>query len=326
MVLNARIQAVSGEMKHAAHYLSDIDRIIRRYGVPKAQKSRKVKMLHSVYFYLRILTEGAHTYEQGPEQDSDAGERLDMDPPHQEITWNAFLEESSHTHNTLNLNFMQNLAPVKTTFERIYSLPESLAKLIFDTTQLARTIDWLRDRRPVHTDHDVLSEKVKKLENSICEWEHHYRESTQFPEPAGTRLPQKELFPYHLTQAMYAALIIYFYRSIRDMNAIALQPYVQQTIHHLLEYDKHKKKHQDRSSDICWPAFVAGCEATDTQSRQQITDWLKKSTHSSGMLMFKVALEALQKVWAARSLPGNQNRSWGSILSESSDLKVLVLS
>jgi hypothetical protein len=44
------------------------------------------------------------------------------------------------------------------------------------------------------------------------------------------------------------------------------------------------------------------------------------------MLMLKVALEALEKVWAAESGPGNQDRSWSSILSESTDMRVLVLS
>ncbi|KAL2849453.1 fungal-specific transcription factor domain-containing protein [Aspergillus pseudoustus] len=320
------ICAVSGEMKHAAHYLSDIDRVIRHYGVPKARKSRKVKMLHSIYLYLRILTEGAHIYDQGLAKDLDEAGRSDTNAFSQFTTWNILLEESSHTHNTLNLNFMQNLTPMKTTFERIYSLPESLFKLMFETAQLGREIDKLRHQRLAHVDHELVLEKAKNLENSICEWEYHYTESTQLPDPTGTPLPRKELFPYHLMQAMYTALIIYFYRSIRDMNAIALQPYVRQTIYHLLEYDKHKEKHQDRSSDICWPAFIAGCEATSTQSRQQITDWLKKSTLASGMLMFKVALEALQKVWAARSLPGNQNRFWSSILGESSDMRVLVLS
>ncbi|KAJ0416827.1 fungal-specific transcription factor domain-containing protein [Aspergillus carlsbadensis] len=320
------ICAVSGEMKNAAHYLSDIEQIIMQYGIPKVRKSRKVKMLHSIYLYLRILTKGAHTYDRCLGSTLDDGVDPDAGPSFQEKTWDILLEESSHMHDTLNLDFMQNLAPMKTTFERIYSLPESLFKLIFETTQLSSKIEKLRHLRPAYTDHDALSEDVKKLENRICQWECNYRESTQFPEAAGTQSPRKELFPYHLMQAIYTALIIYFYRAIRDMNPIALQPYVQQTIYHLLEYDKHKEKRKDRSSDICWPAFIAGCEATSLQFRQQISDWLRKSTNSSGMRMFKVALEALEKVWAARSLPGNQDRSWGSILSESTNMRVLVLS
>jgi hypothetical protein len=263
-------------MKIAAHYLSVIERIITRYGIPKVRKSRKVKMLHSIYLYLRILTRGAHIYDQSLASDPDESANPGARPSSQETTWDVLLEESSHTTDTLNLSFMQNLAPVKTTFEQIYSLPESLFKLIFETTQLSSKIDKLRHQRPAHTDHDALSENVKTLENRICQWEYNYRESTQLPDPAGTQLPQKELFPYHLMHAIYTALIIYFYRAVRDVNPIALQHYVQQTIYHLRQYDKHKEERKDRSSDICWPAFIAGCEATSLHFRQQISDWLRK--------------------------------------------------
>ncbi|KAL2801262.1 fungal-specific transcription factor domain-containing protein [Aspergillus keveii] len=257
------ICAVSGEMKNAAHYLSDIEQIITRYGVPKVRKSRKVKMLHSIYLYLRILTKGAHNFDRSLASDSDDSANPDARPSSQETTWDVLLEESSHTHDTLNLNFMQNLAPVKTTFEQIYSLPESLFKLIFETTQLSSNIHKLRHQRPAHTDYDALSENVKKLENRICQWEYNYMESTQFPDPAGTQSPQRELFPYHLMQAIYTALIIYFYRAVRDMNPIALQPYVQQTIYHLLEMRGNQSAVQtanlglvEEINELQWDAHV----------------------------------------------------------------------
>jgi hypothetical protein len=225
----------------------------------------------------------------------------------------------------MNLDIMQCLAPPKSTFEEIYSIPDSLFKLILETTQLAKEVEQLCHRRAKKTDYDEFAEKVKEHENRICEWDYYYKGTTYPADPIGTP-PLKERFPYHLTQAIYTALVIYFYRSVRDVNVITLQPYVQQTIYHLTEYDKHKERHKDRSSDICWSAFIAGCEATTPQSKQQITDWLEKSTNSNGILMFRVALRAIQKVWAARATPGNQNISWSVVLRESSDMRVLVLS
>ncbi|RDW72306.1 Zn(II)2Cys6 transcription factor [Aspergillus mulundensis] len=321
------ICAVSGEMKNAAHYLRDIEQIITLYGIPKLQKSRKVQMLHSIYVYLRVLTEGTQVQNQSLR--FEASESLDPDieswSGSNQTTWENLLQELSSTYDTLKPDVMQCLAPPKSTFEEIYSIPDSLFKLILETTQLAKQVERLRLKRPKNMDYDVFAERVKELENRICEWDYYYKETTYPADPIGT-LPLKERFPYHLTQAIYTALMIYFYRSVRDVNVITLQPYVQQTIYHLTEYDKHKERHKDRSSDICWPAFVAGCEATTSQSRQQIAEWLEKSTNSNGMLMFRVALKAMQKVWAARATPGKQNLSWSVVLSESSDMRVLVLS
>ncbi|KAL4906689.1 fungal-specific transcription factor domain-containing protein [Aspergillus multicolor] len=321
------ICTVSGEMKNAAHYLRDIEQIITFYGIPKVQTSRKVRMLHSIYVYLRALTEGTQVHspalrlETNESLEADVGSWSGSNP----TTWEILLQELSSTYDALSLDVMQCLAPPKSTFEEIYSIPDSLFKLILETTQLAKQVEQLRQKRPKNTDYDTFANKAKELENRICEWDYYYKETTYPADPIGTP-PLKERFPYHLTQAIYTALIIYFYRSVRDVNVITLQPYVQQTIYHLTEYDKHKERHKDRSSDICWPAFVAGCEAATSQSRQQIAEWLEKSTNTNGILMFRVALKAIQKVWAARATPGKQNLSWSVVLGESSDMRVLVLS
>ncbi|KAL4952323.1 fungal-specific transcription factor domain-containing protein [Aspergillus filifer] len=321
------ICAVSGEMQNAAHYLSDVEQIITLYGIPKVQKSRKVKMLHSIYVYLRVLTEGTRIHHLNLNNSSrnhiPISANSYFDP--ESTTWEILMGELIETYDTLDLDFMRCLAPPKSTFEQIYSIPDSLFKLLLDTTQMATEVERLGHRRRRSMDHDTFSDWVKELENRICDWDDYYNQTTYPGDPIGTP-PLKERFPYHLTQAIYNALMIYFYRAIRDVNVITLQPYVQQTIHHLREYDKHKERHKDRSSDICWPAFIAGCEATTSQSRQQISEWLEKSTRSNGVLMFQVALKAIQKVWATRMLPGKQNLSWNSILRESSEMRVLVLS
>ncbi|KAL5003719.1 fungal-specific transcription factor domain-containing protein [Aspergillus recurvatus] len=299
------ICTVSGETRNAAHYLRDIEQIITLYGVPKVQKSRKVQMLHSIYVYLLVLTEGTQVHKQGLCPDASENYEADAEPwsSSNHTTWDLLLRELFSTYGTLNLDVMQCLAPPKSTFEEIYSIPDSLFKLILETTQLAKEVERLRHRRAKSMDHDRFAEKVKEHENRICEWNYYYKETTYPADPISTP-PLKERFPYHLTQAIYTALIIYFYRS----------------------YEKHKERHKDRSSDICWPAIIAGCEATTPQSRQLITDWSEKSTSSNGILMFRVALRAIQKVWTARSSPGNQNISWSVVLSESSDMSVLVLS
>ncbi|GKZ66596.1 hypothetical protein AnigIFM60653_002815 [Aspergillus niger] len=111
-------------------------------------------------------------------------------------------------------------------------------------------------------------------------------------------------------------LIIYFYRC----------PYVQQTIHHLSEFDKQKPIAGDRSSNTCWPGFVAACKAIEPQTRQAFIRWLERSGEGTGIRMFNVALEAVRRVWHVRGLPGMQSIPWTRILGRSDELRVLVLS
>jgi arginine metabolism regulation protein II len=96
-----------------------------------------------------------------------------------------------------------------------------VVKLILETTQLAKEVEQLCHRRAKKTNYDEFAERVKEHENKICEWDQFYKATTYPADPIGTP-PLKERFPNHLTQAVYTALIIYFYRSVRDVNVITL--------------------------------------------------------------------------------------------------------
>ncbi|KAK2798185.1 hypothetical protein FQN51_007871 [Onygenales sp. PD_10] len=314
---------VSGETKNAARYLRDIEQVIVLHGIPNTKCSRKARMLHSIYLYLVIFTEGSVLPDRNLSMD--LTEELSDDPniscDRRLLACDKLLRQPPLNHGALNLDFMQSLATPTTIFEQIYSIPESLFKLIFRTTQLAREVEILRKnhQRAVYTDHDAFAVRIKSLEDGICAWKHPDHPHN----PANP--PQGERFPYHLVQAIYATLMINFYSAVRDVNNLVLQPYVQETVHHLIEYNKQKEQYQDRSADVCWPLFIAGCEAAKPKTRQQICEWLENTAKSTGMRMFSVADEAIRKVWATRSLPGKQNLSRSSILGEFTDLRVLVL-
>ncbi|KAK2787483.1 hypothetical protein FQN52_007201 [Onygenales sp. PD_12] len=284
---------------------------------------RKARMLHSIYLYLVIFTEGSVLPEGNLSMD--LTEELSDDPniscDRRLLACDKLLRQPPLNHGVLDLDFVRSLAAPTTVFEQIYSIPESLFKLIFRTTQLAREVEILRKnhQRAVYTDHDAFAVRIKSLEDGICAWKHPDHPHN----PANP--PQGERFPYHLVQAIYATLMINFYSAVRDVNNLVLQPYVQETVHHLIEYNKQKEQYQDRSADVCWPLFIAGCEAAKPKTRQQICEWLENTAKSTGMRMFSVADEAIRKVWATRSLPGKQNLSRSSILGEFTDLRVLVL-
>ncbi|PGH13224.1 hypothetical protein AJ79_03782 [Helicocarpus griseus UAMH5409] len=213
------ISVVSGEMGNAAHYLHDIEQVITLYGLTKARQSRKVKILHSIYLYLRVLTEGTILPDRNSSDKPMGRPQTDSDPESYRRlwTWDKLLQEPARTNDILNLDFMQSLVAPKSTFEQIYSIPASLFKLILETTHLAGQIERFRicHHRRMHTNHDEYAANVKKLESSICEWEYPGRPSCD-----NRQLPLGDNFPYHLVHAIYSALVIYFYRCVRDVNAM----------------------------------------------------------------------------------------------------------
>lgn len=310
-------------MRNAAHYLRDVGQYIRIYGMPKLFKSRKVQMLHSIYLYLCILTRCPDNQAQG--STTLGAQEFD----HQEFalscqrlpTWDTLVQSSPDDQLDDQTLAAEMLYFPKSVFEQIYSIPESLFKLIMQTTQLAGEVEKISSNGKMILDGDeVLASKIKHLENRICSW--------SYIDAAGMlpiHRPPKEQFPHHFVQAMYAALMVYFYRSVRDLHVAAVQPYVEQTIYHLTEFDKIKQKYNDGSSNTCWPGFISGCEATQIKTRNEIAAWMERSARDSGFRMFSVAHQAMQKVWDTRSASGNQNLSWNTILKESSDLRVLVL-
>jgi hypothetical protein len=313
---------VSGDMKNAAHYLRDVGQYIRIYGMPKLFKSRKVQMLHCIYLYLCILTRCPDTQAQGFAIISTDALNQDVVPPSQQLpTWDTLVHSSPDDQLNEQVLAAEMLYFPKSVFEQIYSIPESLFKMILQTTQLAGEVEKISSNDKLILGGDeVMANKIKDLENKICSWNYNDIVGMQ-----PIHRPLKEQFPHHFVQAMYAALMIYFYRSVRDLHIAAVQPYVEQTIYHLMEYDKVKITYNDGSSNTCWPGFIAGCEATHIKTRTEIAAWMERSADDSGFRMFSVALQAIQKVWDARSASGNQNLSWNSILKDYSELRVLVL-
>lgn len=315
-------------MKNAAYYLRDIEEIINTHGIRKVARSSKVRMLHSIYLYLCVLTERASIKELGPQNDHrEPSDLLVLSSTEQISTWNRLIGHSMSKSSSeiLDSKCIVDDTSQKSMFEEIYSVPQSLFNLILQTTHLSAVIERMQiAARPQTVDHEMVATRVKELESSICNWEYQANDGPTYI--GCTPLHHRERFPRHLIQAVHNALIVYFYRRVKDVNAKILQMHVQETIHHLVEYDKQKERLNDQSSNTCWPGFIAGCEAIDPKLREMFSEWLERCGQSTGIRMFTIALEALRKVWQAREVPGMQDAPWNQVLQQFSDFKVLVLS
>ncbi|EXJ76879.1 hypothetical protein A1O3_10524 [Capronia epimyces CBS 606.96] len=254
----------------------------------------------------------------------------------------------------------------KSIFEQIYSVPESLFLLISRATVLTQEVQRLKQEqaRSGHVDHDPFSVKVSQLETDICGWKNDI--DMPMPGPSqntartntahcsnchltisrpdaesesesgmnlnldqnqnGQRPPLCEALLYHFREALHAALLIYFYRCVRNVDTLFLQQFAEKTIEHLLRYAEYKRQSLDPSSNLCWPGFIAGCEAMDPKSRRRISAWFTAETAQTGIRMFEVAGQAVQQVWDARELANDRNLPWSQVLKESRTLDKLVLS
>ncbi|KAH8895571.1 hypothetical protein GQ53DRAFT_804380 [Thozetella sp. PMI_491] len=116
----------------------------------------------------------------------------------------------------------------------------------------------------------------------------------------------------HLISAMHQALLIFFYKRIRNLHPYALQPFVKGTISELVAFQRAKKDSGIMTPVPCWPGFIAGREAMDEQDRRRLREWFKQS--GSGWRSFDVVRDMLEQFWESGNLEtgtsGADNRTW----------------
>lgn len=229
-------------------------------------------------------------------------------------------------------------------FVEIYSLPESLFLLISRVTTLLHNVEDQKGFGSFLSDCDSNSSlfaEASQLELAICDWKNEcpdpekttvipYCDSCTTEPPGESYIEHAEAMAlmslvHHCREAMHCALLIYFYRCIRNVDTYMLQPYVSKTAEHLARYAQQKQEISDLSSNVCWPGFIAGCEAVDPEMRQRFSTWFSSETTIKGIRMFSIAGQAVQQVWEARDRTKNRNLPWSQVLRENSTLDQLVL-
>jgi arginine metabolism regulation protein II len=91
-------------------------------------------------------------------------------------------------------------------------------------------------------------------------------------------------------------------------------------------YTQAKSQCGDQSASICWPAFVAVCDALDPGLRQKFSHWFLHEAAQTGIKMFATVGAAMKQVWDARDRSRNRNLPWLEILQSDGILDQLMLS
>jgi len=201
-----------------------------------------------------------------------------------------------------------------TLYLQIYGVSERWLTLLSQTTRLANVVDTIRFSGKAKSIHlmNSLERRKERLENMICAFASttpaaQTSAQSNYLNEEGTT---SQLEPIEsMTRALNAALVIFFYRRIRNVNPWILQAYVDDVIQALQDFDAALSARKIEGPGTPWPAFIAGCEALTEARRAKFRQWIERGYGACGYAIFKTALETMIEVWKKRDGVAPDRRS-----------------
>lgn len=293
----------------------DAERLLRLRGLSKRRISKKARLLHHVYTWLRIVGESTfvlHDYslsyscleslgssrsntsvaasaEPNPRlddflrletQNSDSDLNID-EPKDRGVGYHDI-----HLHDSRSFS--------ETLYKQIYGIPETWLSLVSQTTRLANVIGTFRaarnaGRKVTLEAWEAIQRRAHRLENMICAFNLGRTRGGQ------TEL-QVTLRPHaYMLEALNGALMIFFYRRVREAHPAVLQGHVDSVIMALEACSASMD--QGSPTGTAWPAFIAGCEAITPSRREAFMRWLDNASSVCGYRSFATARDIMIKVW-----------------------------
>ena len=197
----------------------------------------------------------------------------------------------------------------KTMYLQIYGIPETWLSLVSQTTRLANVIDVIDATGTVvsRSLNASLQRKSSMLETMICSIASkngslHRRDPLE--NTAGIPSAHKSVNASEsMHRAMNSALVIFFYRRIRNVHPWILQPHVHEVVDGLKEFDHLVAQNAHYTCGTVgtfWPAFMAGCEATTETTRTWLSSWLEKRAQNSPTAGNRSSIQIMCQVWRRR--------------------------
>ncbi|KAL8960247.1 MAG: hypothetical protein Q9193_003015 [Seirophora villosa] len=340
MAVNTMIAlATLMENHHDARcYLIDAERLLRLRGLAKRILSRRARLLHHVYTWLRIVGESTfimhdyassalpprienslvrsrNTSDRAPDEaDPPANNYGQLDnflrvDPHETDSEPDLQEHKEQEAGIRNIHLQDMRQWSGTLYLQIYSIPETWLSLVSQTTRLANVIDTMNASKSemTHSFNAYLRNKSARLEAMICSLAsetsgfhlHDSHSSGNGGSGIRTVRPPSEA----MLRALNSALVIFFYRRIRDVHPWILQVHVNEVIEALNDFDcgmAQYPKYRCGTIGTPWPAFMAGCEAMTTSKRNWIVSWLEKSSKKLLTAGHRSCIDIMREVWHRR--------------------------
>ena len=200
-----------------------------------------------------------------------------------------------------------------TLFPKMYGVAESFLMLLSQVIRLANE----RDRSLENGDERMLHLKdfwirAKALEKGI----HHLLASCTSRHLANYEGVASELGDAR-AQAMYTALLIFFYRRIYDLDASLLQQEVDRVQGFLVRIQQDGIGHSEgNTATLIWPAFIAACEAVSVESQLFFSSWFDICVTMTGLVNASLAKQIFETIRAKRREAGRYGErcSWPDVL------------
>lgn len=315
------LKILSNHQRECRCHMVNMEYLIRLRGLVKPRISRRARLLHYMYTWIRILTESTlvlhHEISHTAPSKALWSRRLDMEeltrlnqrrasvPTYEQNRGlDDFLRVSeTESDNDLNIDDPKDiqaglgdihLVDSRNHPEELHTMVNGVSEtwlgLLSQTTRLANVLDQINCGSCIVSPkrHLALQRRSLCLENMICTF-------TQRELPPSGGDPKA-----HMLRALNYALVIFFYRRVRGVNPCILQGYVKNIIHELGSWDVELEKQALLGPGTAWPAFVAGCEAISSEDRHGILFWLRKANSQSGFSSYSSAAAIMEEVWKIR--------------------------
>ncbi|KAJ3481891.1 hypothetical protein NLG97_g7707 [Lecanicillium saksenae] len=302
----------------AEHLLLEAEYLIRTRGLSKPQKTLKVRILHHVYTYLRIMTESTcgcpmrNIHPVRPTSISSLGTaesqqtlrsfRLAKESTESDI-YMRIIKNDTVAHDDIHLEVPGQWRA--SLFPQLYGLPEDLLALLSQVIRLANEQELMRRDTPIDGSTVAhLARSTKTLEHRILSWQpsqQGQRDRTSSSPETGSVACVDSC----LEGAFHQAIILLYYRRIQNVNAMMLQDVVRRVLAYL---SKECGPHE--AASLLWPAFLAACEAVDMAFQDEIRDWLRAMETQTCLPTFGAVLDTAAKVWSLREKRQDYTLSW----------------
>ncbi|KAL5589189.1 hypothetical protein FOBRF1_015717 [Fusarium oxysporum] len=319
---------VTSIQTEARRFQLEAERLVRFRGLSKRNISRRIRLLHHAYTWNRIVGESTYVlHDYGTFQhaiSASVGEPAISDGAEANIMAN---ESSSHNtqENTRLDDFLRighrfeeigshleghkdaqagiediHLEDPRTSvedgFHVIYGIPEQWLSLLSCTTRLANWLDATEIPQRLSNNRlvEILERRAQSLEDAICS----FVESRNLSASIDANDPPNVC----MFRCLTAALLIFFYRRIRNVHPLVLQVYVDQIIRGLEIFDDSLARHGQAGPGSAWAAFIAGCEAMGESRREKLRQWMDRAFDSCRFQLYQRAKELMTRVWERRSM------------------------
>lgn len=288
--------------------------------------STTLRILQNIFYYIQTMQDTVGVF---------SGERLIHLPSSRTRQFPLF-ETSIPIPDT---NYCNDGSSSQSLFERVFSIPPSLFRLISRVTALVHETEGGGIIEVTPSNLSLLPDRINQLETEIWDWASSSNIGSvpcattclqgrpfSSPPPSDSASYATESRLHYYIEAMHSAVLIYFYRCIRKVDPLMIQHLTDKAVDSLSLCTELRQKTHDPSSDICWPLFIAGCETLNPSTRKRVKELFAIEATRTGIRMFEKASQATVEVWSTRDRRKNRHLSWSTVLKESNMLDGLMIS